>query len=75
MLAAQLMTAAGYATTRAGIAVFLQMTELAWVYMLDITALHESTSLCATLGSAIVFVAALAAARPVDSPPGSRAHK
>ena len=71
VLAAQLVTAAGYATTRAGIAAFLQMTELAWVYLLDITALHEPTSLCATLGSAIVFLAALAAAGPLDSSPTS----
>ena len=63
MLAAQLALAAGYATTRAGISAFLQLTELAWVYLLDVTALGEPTSVLASLGTALVFGSALAAAR------------
>ncbi|KAL1495477.1 hypothetical protein AB1Y20_016843 [Prymnesium parvum] len=61
-LAAQLSAAAGFATTRAGIAAFLQLTELAWVYALDVFVLGEPTSFLAGLGSAIVFVSAVAAA-------------
>ena len=41
---------------------FLQLTELPWVYLLDVLALGEPTSLLAGLGSAVVFVAAVAAA-------------
>ena len=37
-LGAQLALAAGYATTRAGIGGFLQSSELAWVYLLDVSA-------------------------------------
>ena len=57
----QLVTAAGYSTTRAGIAAFLQLTELAWTYLLDAAVLREPTSLLASLGSAVVFVGAVAA--------------
>ena len=64
---AQLVTAAGYATTRAGIAAFLQLTELAWVYLLDVAALREPTSILATLGSAVVFVGAVAAVSGGDA--------
>eukprot|EP00966_Prymnesium_polylepis_P222380 5144985-Prymnesium_polylepis.1 len=62
-LTAQLVTAMGYATTRAGIAGFLQMTELAWVYVLDVTVLRESTSAMASLGSAVVLGSAMMATR------------
>ena len=60
-LSAQLATASGYATTRAGIAAFLQLTEIAWVYVLGVAALRESTSLLATIGTAVVFAGAVAA--------------
>ena len=59
-LGAQLALAAGYATTRAGIGGFLQLTELAWVYLVDTTLLAEPTNLYATLGTALVFGSALA---------------
>lgn len=59
-LGAQLALAAGYATTRAGIGGFLQLTELAWVYMIDIVVLAEPTNLFASLGTALVFCSALA---------------
>ena len=80
VLASQLATAAGYATTRAGIAAFLQMTELPWVYVLDVTALGEPTSLLASLGCAIVFVSAvIAASTRADAAPagagGARGRK
>ena len=52
--------AAGYATTRAGIGGFLQLTELAWVYLIDVTLLAEPTNLFATLGTALVFASAVA---------------
>ena len=61
-LAAQLALATGYATTRAGISAFIQLTELAWVYVLDVTLLGEPTTVLSTLGTAIVFVSAVAAA-------------
>ena len=60
-LAAWLATGAGYATTRAGMVAFLQLTELPWVYLLDITALGEPTNLLAGVGSAVVFASAVAA--------------
>ena len=63
VLSAQLAFAAGYRSTRAGIAAFLQLTELAWVYLLDVTALGEPTTPLATLGTAVVFGSAVAAAR------------
>lgn len=63
VLAAQLAFSAGYRTTRAGIAAFLQLTELAWVYTLDVVVLRERTSLLATVGTALVFCSAIAAAR------------
>lgn len=59
-LGAQLALAAGYATTRAGIGGFLQLTELAWVYLIDVTLLAEPTNLFATLGTALVFASAVA---------------
>ena len=62
VLVAQLATGAGYATTRAGVVAFLQMTELAWVYLLDVTVLGEPTSVLATLGSALVLGAAMVVA-------------
>lgn len=58
-LGAQLSLAAGYATTRAGIGGFLQLTELAWVYVIDISILSEPTNLFASLGTALVFGSAL----------------
>lgn len=63
VLSAQLCFSLGYRTTRAGIAAFLQLTELAWVYVLDVVALGEPTSVFATLGTALVFCSAVAAAR------------
>ena len=59
-LGAQLALAAGYATTRAGVGGFLQLTELAWVYLIDVTLLAEPTDACASLGTAVVFGSALA---------------
>jgi len=47
---------------RAGMVAFLQLTELPWVYLLDVLALGEPTSLLASLGSAVVFAGAVAAA-------------
>ena len=61
-LAAHLATAAGYQTTRAGIVAFLQLTEIPWVYLLDVLALGESTTTMKSMGSAIVFVSAVAVA-------------
>lgn len=58
-LGAQLSLAAGYATTRAGIGGFLQLTELAWVYAIDVTILAEPTSLFASFGTILVFASAL----------------
>ena len=60
-LGAWLATGAGYATTRAGMVAFLQLTEIPWVYVLDVLALGEPTSLLAGVGSAIVFASAVAA--------------
>ena len=65
-LAAQLTLATGYATTRAGISAFIQLTELAWVYVLDVTLLGEPTTVLSTLGTAIVFASAVAAANISD---------
>jgi drug/metabolite transporter (DMT)-like permease len=62
-LGAQLALAAGYATTRAGIGGFLQLTELAWVYVVDVTLLAEPTSLLGSCGTALVFASALAVLR------------
>ena len=59
-LGAQLALAAGYATTRAGIGGFLQLTELAWVYCIDVTILAEPTNLYASLGTMLVFASAVA---------------
>ena len=61
-LAAHLATAAGYRDTRAGMVAFLQLTELPWVYLLDVLALGEPTSLLASAGCALVFAGALAVA-------------
>ena len=66
-LVAHLATAAGYRDTRASMVAFLQLTELPWVYLLDITLLQEPTSLLASLGSAVVFGSALAAALQASS--------
>ena len=63
VLSAQLCFSLGYRTTRAGIAAFLQLTELAWVYVLDSCVLGEPTSFFATLGTALVFCSAIAAVR------------
>ena len=66
ILAGQLTMAEGYRTTRAGVAAFLALTELAFSYLLGVTALGEPTSFLATLGTAVVFasVAALALKPP-----------
>jgi len=61
-LVAHLATAAGYRDTRAGMVAFLQLTELPWVYLLDVVLLEEQTSLLASLGSVVVFSSALVAA-------------
>lgn len=61
-LGGQLAMASGYATTRAGIVAFLQLTEIPWVYLLDVLVLHEATTTWKSLGSAIVFVSAVAVA-------------
>jgi len=61
-LGGHLATAAGYQTTRAGIVAFLQLTEIPWVYLLDVWILGESTSVLKTWGSIIVFGSAVAAA-------------
>ena len=59
-LGAQLALAAGYSTTRAGIGGFLQLTELAWVYLIDVTLLAEPTTLLASVGTGLVFASAVA---------------
>ena len=46
---------AGFATTRAGIAAILAVSEIAFAYVLDIVALKEPTNGFATAGTAIVF--------------------
>ena len=51
----QLLMAAGFATTRAGVAAFLALTELAFSYLLGVTALGEPTSLLGGLGTTVVF--------------------
>lgn len=61
-LGGHLATASGYATTRAGIVAFLQLTEIPWVYLLDVLVLHEATTTWKSMGSAIVFVSAVAVA-------------
>jgi hypothetical protein len=47
--------AAGFATTRAGLAAFLALSELAFAYLLGVLALGEPTSARSALGTAIVF--------------------
>ena len=61
-LLAHLATAAGYRDTRAGMVAFLQLTEVPWVYVLDVSVLGEPTSALATIGCAVVFLGALVAA-------------
>ena len=61
-LAGHLATASGYSTTRAGIVAFLQLTEIPWVYLLDVLVLDESTTKWKSIGSAVVFVSAVAVA-------------
>ena len=51
----------------AGMVAFLQLTELPWVYAIDVLLLDEPTSLLAGLGSAVVFVSALAAFLDLDA--------
>ena len=65
ILIGQLTMAAGYATTRAGLAAFLALTELAFSYLLGVSVLSEPTNLLASLGTAVVFssVGALACVR------------
>ena len=58
----------------AGIGGFLQLTELAWVYAIDITLLAEPTNLFASLGTALVFASALAVLR-VSSPSTTSSSK
>ena len=55
ILSGQLLMAAGYKTTRAGIAAVLALTELAFSYLLGATALGEPPSVCGTLGTAVIF--------------------
>jgi len=59
-LGAQLALASGYATTRAGIGGFLQLTELAWVYVIDIVVLAEPTNVFSMIGTGLVFASAMA---------------
>ena len=61
-LAAWLATAAGYQDTRAAMVAFLQLTEMPWVYLLDIFLLGEPTTALATLGCGVVFAGALTVA-------------
>mmetsp|Transcript_11140 Transcript_11140/g.12536 ORF Transcript_11140/g.12536 Transcript_11140/m.12536 type:complete len:132 (+) Transcript_11140:2-397(+) len=61
-LGGHLATASGYSTTRAGIVAFLQLTEIPWVYLLDVWVLDEATTQWKSIGSAIVFVSAVAVA-------------
>jgi len=70
ILSGQLMMAAGYATTRAGIAAFLALTEIAFSWVLGVTALGEETSVLAGVGTLVVFasVAALALHPPRQRP-------
>ena len=61
-IGAHLATASGYSTTRAGIVAFLQLTEIPWVYLLDVLVLDEATSTLKSVGSAVVFASAVAVA-------------
>ena len=61
-LGGHLSTASGYQTTRAAIVAFLQLTEIPWVYLLDVVALGETTTMMKSIGSAIVFISAVAVA-------------
>ena len=58
VLAAQLLMAEGYQTTRAGIGAFLALTELGFVFALDALVLREPTSWLAAAGTAVVFAGA-----------------
>ena len=68
-LGGHLATAAGYQTTRAGIVAFLQLTEIPWVYGLDVWLLGEPTTLSKSIGSAVVFGSAVAVACLRAKPP------
>ena len=61
-LTAHLLTAAGYGTTRAGMVAFLSLTELPWVYVIDVLVMREPTSTLAALGCVVVFAGALGVA-------------
>mmetsp|Transcript_11776 Transcript_11776/g.20116 ORF Transcript_11776/g.20116 Transcript_11776/m.20116 type:complete len:371 (+) Transcript_11776:89-1201(+) len=61
-LGGHLATASAYTTTRAGMVAFLQLTEIPWVYVLDVAALSEPMSPLASLGCMVVFLSAVAAA-------------
>ena len=54
-LTSQLANVAGYARTRAGVAVALSMSELIFAKMLDVVVLNETTNALAGIGTAIVF--------------------
>lgn len=60
ILSGQLMMAAGYATTRAGIGAFLALTELAFAFVLGVTALGEPTNVLAGVGTAITLLGSVA---------------
>lgn len=61
-LSGQLANAAGYARTRASIAVILALSELGFVYVLSVTVLHETTNALSLAGTALVFVSVCALA-------------
>ena len=63
-------TARGMATTRAGVGAILQVSEIAFAFMLDVVFLGERTNALAAGGTAIVFcsVSALACAKAPRRP-------
>jgi len=70
-LGGHLATATGYQTTRAGMVALLQLTEIPWVYFIDVGVLGESTTPLKTWGSMIVFGSAVMAAIVAHHPPSS----
>ena len=70
ILSGQLAMARGMATTRAGVGAILQVSEIAFAFVLDVVFLGERTNALAAGGTAIVFcsVSALACAKAPRRP-------
>jgi len=75
ILVGQLLMAAGYATTRAGVGAFLALTELAFAYVLGVGALGEPTNVLAAAGTTLTLCGSVAivAARSRPQPDTSLA--